>query len=201
MAKAALYCIYDPGVSGPLESFQEIARNIQEKGKISEFHIVDVSGNLDELRSKVNAGDIVVVLLTSGVTAYRPMLKTLLSNVRSRFSNLAIVEIIVDNVEYENTYITLPADYVPLRDRPDGDRAWAEIQRDIDQLIPEPVNPFKKYVTAALVVFVGLILITLVFLLLDRPKPDFSYRITDHYFITYRRHKTQCRAIFKVKFF
>lgn len=99
--------------------------------------------------------DLIVLLLTYGLESKRRDAISLLSNIRSKFQDSIIVEVIIDNIPFANDYITLPKSLRPIRDEL---AAWTEIEENLKQVLPQPPPPPPpSWLIVAIIIIVAVV--------------------------------------------
>jgi PKD repeat protein len=174
-----IYCVNESDAPQHVGRIQQIAQRFQEQGRISKFVSVNSAPGLSDLKNNIQASDLIIVLLTLALENKKIEIAQHLASLRGKLSNLIIIEIIVDNIQYENEYITLPADLIPIRDRNDMDQAWAGIEKNLDELIPRKQSiSWKKYLIPVLGAAAALLVIFVLLKLIGSgPEPLFSYKV------------------------
>ena len=203
MGKPTIYTIHQADAPQHVGRIQQIASRFEEQGRISKHVPLGAMSDLPKLQQEIQNGDVIIVLLTRDLEKNKNEIAQILSACKGKVQDLIVVEIIVDNIRYENEYITLPADLIPIRDRTDMDQAWDGIENNLQQLLPErKALPWKKFLIPALIAAAVILLIVfLPGMLGSKPEPAFSYRVLD--FQTGQLHKnvTECYVPCVVSFF
>ncbi len=153
-----------PQHTGELKS---ILQRMKSENRILDFSALDVSSNPESITFKTEDHQGIIVLLTNEIESVRTEIENLLRNVTQEKQNIKLIEIIVDNLPYHNSFISFPQDLMPIRSRVDMNLVWNGIEQDLHAMFPiakEPEievtpatdNRLKKYLKLA-----GLTLATL----------------------------------------
>lgn len=174
-----IYCIHASDAPQHLGKIQQFSQKLSEQKRIADFVPLAPEAANSSLSEKVQETDVIILLLTLGLGTKQKEIENLLSQLKTKLSNIIIAEIIIDNIQYENEYITLPTDLKPIRDRQDMDQAWLEVEKNLDDLIPKASpSSWKKYIKPIAAVIVIGLLIWLVPKLF-KSSLDFSFSIID----------------------
>jgi PKD repeat protein len=189
-----IYCIHSSDAAQHFGKIEQLTQKFREQNRASGFVQIDAEKVDEALLQKVEGQDLVVVLLTNGLEQKQAALGRILSQLKTKFPDLPIAEILIDNIQYEKEYITLPADLKPIRDRQDKEQVWAGIETTIEQLIPrsKPLPLKKVLIGVAAVLVIGLLVWALPKLLSSNLKPDFSIKIMDNKSADIISGKTYC---------
>lgn len=115
---------------------KEILQQLKAEHRISTFITWRLEDGFTSLREKVASGDLVLALLTQSLETRKEEIEQLLRNARAQTPDLEIAEIIVDNIPYENEFITFPPDLKPIRSREDMDAVWRDIAQNLRAMFP-----------------------------------------------------------------
>lgn len=180
-----VYCVHGGDAQQHLGKLQQLAQNFKQEQRIGDFIslLPDDAAGLLPGRLKVN--DLIVLLLTHGLEAKRKDITALLTEG-------IVAEIIIDNIPFENEYITLPKDLRPIRDAQNMDAAWNEMEENLKQLLPTRAVDWKKYL-----IYVVPIIAVLVALLIWRP---WEKNQTVDFKAAFTASSTQCEAPCTVTF-
>jgi len=151
------------------ETLRKILLELESEKRISGYTELSPDDDLSSVSENLQSEDLVLVLLTKAFEADKTKIENQLKTIKSGQPRVKVAEILIDNVVYDNEFITFPADLRPIRDREDMDGAWSEIGKSLKNMLPvkqgdeeteEPVsgNDWGKYLKIAGVV-VGLLLI------------------------------------------
>lgn len=175
-----IYCIHASDAPQHLGKIQQFSQKFSEQKRIADFVSLPPEEANSLLREKAQETDLIILLLTLGLVSKQKEIENLLSQLKTERPNIIIAEIIIDNIQYENEYITLPTDLKPIRNRDDMDQAWLGIEKNLDDLVPKPFSSWKKYIKPAAALVVAGLLIWLVAKVFDSgPEPDFSFTVRD----------------------
>ena len=81
----------------------------------------------------------IVVLLTNNIVDGKATLETLLKDIKKQQEDIKIIEILVDNVPYETSFIAFPTSLEPIRASENMDLVWQGILENLKKLFPKPV--------------------------------------------------------------
>jgi PKD repeat protein len=177
-----LYCIHSSDAGQHLGRIEQLAQKLRDQNRIAGLVTLAAENVDDGLAQKVERQDVIIVLLTAALEKFQGSLGPLLSRVKNKYANLPIAEILIDNIRYENAYITLPTDLRPIRDRENMDQIWLEVETNLNELIPKGRSVSKKkfLVPAIIVAVVGLIIWLVAKIPSDSsPEPDFTFTVRD----------------------
>lgn len=116
--------------TGELKS---ILSRMKAENRISDFNANDISISPDFKNENCQG---ILVMLTKDLGQRRNDIE---SSLKNNNSNIKLIEIIVDNLPYDNDFISLPNDLLPIRGRANMDLVWADIERDLQAMFPKPV--------------------------------------------------------------
>ena len=163
---------------------QEILQNLKTENRIDRFNRLGAEDDLSSLTETIRDDDLILIVLTLGLESQKERIESRLKTLKTR-----IAEIIVDNVAYDNAFITYPADLVPVRNREDMDATWRSIEQGLKEMLPvqedeERVHPiaWPKYLKIAGII---LLVITLAWTIPNiitgsGPEARFTYYIGEH---------------------
>jgi len=191
---ATIHCIHSSDAAQHFGKIEHLAQKFREQNRVSGFVPIAAEKVDEALLQNVEGQDLIVVLLTNGLEAKQAAIGKLLSQLKTKLPDVPIAEILIDNIQYEKEYITLPTDLKPIRDRQDKDQVWAGIETTLEQLIPKSAPfPLKKVlIGAAAVVVAGLLIWALPKLFSGDLEPDFSIKIMDNKSAEIISGKTYC---------
>jgi len=119
-----------------LGKINEILKRLKAVNRIGDFHSLDADNNLSSLNEKSESDDSMLVLLTNQLEPHRARIERKLNELQKIQPDIRIVEILVDNLRYNNRFITLPTDLRPIRSREDMDAAWRNIEQRLKDMFP-----------------------------------------------------------------
>lgn len=160
----AIYTIQASDAPQHTGKLQEILQNLKTENRIGSFTSVKPDEDLSSVTDIIQEEDLILVVLTNQLDSQREQIETELKALQAARSGVRIGEIIVDNVPYENEFITFPADLRNIRDREDKDTVWSNIDQSLKDMFPaekkpEPVPPmdWPKYLKISGII-IGVIL-------------------------------------------
>jgi PKD repeat protein len=149
------YCIHGADAPQHLGKIQQISHKFKQERRISDFIPVTTGDAVSSLAERFRKNDLIVLLLTHELEAKRMEITALLSQIKNKFPESIIVEIIIDNIPFVNDHITLPMDLKPIRNAQDMDGAWKGIEESLNQILPKPLD-WKKYLKYVIPLMVAL---------------------------------------------
>jgi len=156
-----VYCVYGTDAPQHLGKVQTLMSQFKADNRIEDFFPLEIDNAL-AISERFKANDIIVLLLTVELNKKRKDIASLIVNIESKFPGSIIVEIIIDNVPFENRYITLPQNLRPIRDVQDMDLAWNDIEARLKQILPayktQKKPQLSKYIKYLILIIVLLIL-------------------------------------------
>jgi PKD repeat protein len=192
MALPHIYCVHASDAPQHVTRLTETLETLKSEKRIEGFSITDAAEGTGPVE-KAGAGDLVIIVLTQKLEQRKKLLEDFFRDKTAR-SGVNVAEIIVDNIPYENEFITLPTDLMPIRSRDDMDTVWNNIAHNLRLMFPasqgEPTPPpdWRKY----LKYLIPLALLVLLFIWSpwdrSKPKADFT------------ADKTECEAPCTVSF-
>jgi PKD repeat protein len=157
MATPRLYCIHGADVPQHLGKIQQISQKFKQQQRITDFVPLSPEGAITVSPAKFTNNDLIVLLLSYDLEKKRKEITSLLLQIKAKFPDSTIAEIIIDNLPFVNDYVTLPRNLQPIRNVQNMDAAWREIEEDLDKLLPIARTDWKKYLKYAVPVVVALV--------------------------------------------
>lgn len=152
-----IYCIHSSDAPQHLSKIEELSQKFKQEQRITDFIPLFADDASPSLTQRFKKNDLIILLLTYGLEAKRKNITTLLSEVKVKFPESIIAEIIIDNIPFVNEYITLPKDLKPIRDAQNMEIAWGEIEENLKQMLPTTAVGWKNYLKYAVPIIVALI--------------------------------------------
>ncbi|HET8737044.1 MAG TPA: hypothetical protein VFM69_10635 [Pricia sp.] len=182
-----VYVIHAPDGDQHLGNVQNILELLKNERRIAAHAAMESDTVTAESLATIGTEDMVLMLLTDGITSNKVQIEEWLLKLRDKHSGVRVAEVIVDNIPYEEQFIAFPTDLEPIRSRGDMDRVWKKIGDGLRSILPveemEPTPPaWKKWVPYVLGILVlgGLIyLISQSGLMGKAPKAEFAYLVKD----------------------
>jgi PKD repeat protein len=177
-----VYCIHCSDAGQHLARIEQLAQKLRDQNRIAGLVSLVAEEVDDGFIQRVERQDLIIVLLTTALEKFQGRLGPLFSQVKNKYANLPIAEILIDNIRYENAYITLPTDLRPIRDRENMDQIWSEAEATLSDLIPkpQPISKRKFLIPAIVVAVVGLLIWLVPKISLNGdPEPDFNFTVRD----------------------
>jgi hypothetical protein len=143
-----------------------ILMRMKSENRISDLIVQDITlQSFTSPSPNENTGGI-IILLTHRVESAREEIEGSFMNLRLDMQKLKLIEIIVDNVPYNNHFISFPQDLKPIRSRDDMNLVWQGIEQDLQVIFPvatipqvEPPRPVQR---ARYLKLIGLAVLTAV---------------------------------------
>ena len=153
-----------------LEKINEIFQNLKSEDRIGEFHSLNIVKDLSTLNEKSGDNDLMLILLSNQLEPLRVRIESKFNELQNIKPGIRIAEILVDNLRYDNRFITLPTDLKPIRSREDMDAVWNNIEQKLKKMFPvaSPPQNEKRYLKYAFPALAFVLLVVLVILILPR---------------------------------
>jgi Protein of unknown function (DUF2500) len=135
-ALPTIYIIRATDALQPTATLQEILRKLKMETRISDFVTLDIDDGISSLMNNMKDGDLILILLTYELESQKARTGNNFSAFKTNRSGVTVAEIIIDNIPYENIFITFPADLRPIRDRADMNAAWSTIEQSLKGMFP-----------------------------------------------------------------
>lgn len=138
-----IYLIHAADAPQHLAKLIDILKVLKAERRIGDFFTSEGHADLASFAEQVKNEDLILTLLTHDLEHKKTKIESILRQ-KARTEEKRIVEIIVDNIPYENEFITLPTDLKPIRNRGDMDAVWNNIGEklklmfQVQQTSPEP---------------------------------------------------------------
>jgi len=150
------------------ERLRKILQEMQTEDRIGGFTVLKPVEDLSTLAGSVNYEEMILILLTDGLEAQRAMIESKVKDLSRKMPGLRVAEILVDNIVYDNEFITFPDDLHPIRNREDMDEAWDSIASSLRDMFPvnqkkkkEPFPLWILFVVLGVLLFGGILIFTL----------------------------------------
>ncbi len=115
---------------------RKILQKLKTENRIRGFTPLDPDEDLSSVSDSLQKDDMILLLLTHELEEKREQVKKRVTALKSDQPGLKVAEILVDNLIYDNDYITFPTDLKPIRDREDMDEAWNSIGKSLRDMFP-----------------------------------------------------------------
>lgn len=115
---------------------REILQTLKKEKRVENFTVLSIDEDLFTRMKDIGGESLLLIVLTSQISPRKEQLEQTIKTLKEKHPGIKIAEIIVDNVPYENEFITFPVDLRPIRDRMDMDAAWDGIERGLKELFP-----------------------------------------------------------------
>ena len=158
-----VYCIHGSDAPQHLGKLQALMSQFETEKRVEDFIPLEIENELALLTERFKADDVIVLFLTAETDRKRKDISNLLSNIKSKFLGSVIVEIIIDNVYFDDKHLTLPKNLRPIRDVQDMDLTWNDIEEHLKQILPahktQKNQQLSKYLKYAIIIVLLLILL------------------------------------------
>ncbi len=155
----SIYLIHASDVPQHLGKLTEILQTLKAEQRVTSFVIL----RPDDPLTRVQDNDLVLIMLTQAIEPDKAALENELKLMRENLWELKIAEIIVDQIPYDNEFITFPSDLKYIRGRDDMDAVWKDIEESLKDMFPviarDHWKKYLKYVVLALVIIVMALLV------------------------------------------
>jgi hypothetical protein len=131
-----IHLIHASDASQHMDKINEIFQNLKAENRIGDFHSLNAVNDLSTLNEKSEDGDLMLILLSNQLEPQRVRIESKFNELRNIQPDIRIVEILVDNLRYDNRFITLPTDLKPIHSREDTDAAWKNIEQNLKDMLP-----------------------------------------------------------------
>jgi len=115
---------------------RKILQKLKTENRTSGFTALRPDDDLSSVSNTLKMEDMILILLTNELEGERKPIKNRVRALKSEQPGLRVAEILVDNLIYDNDFITFPTDLKPIRDRNDMDEAWSSIGKSLRDLFP-----------------------------------------------------------------
>lgn len=134
-----IYTVRASDAVQPAATLQEILQKLKMETRIADFMMLEIEDSQLSPLDNMEDGDLLLILLTYQLQSERTENK--FDAFKTNRSRVTVAEIIIDNVPYENSFITFPADFRPIRDRDDMAAAWTSIEQSLKDMFPAKTEP------------------------------------------------------------
>lgn len=113
------------------DKIQLILQNLKIENRIEDINVLDAEGDLSSFTENIKEEDLILIVLTDQLESQKERIENFVKPLQVR-----VAEIIVDNVVYDNDFITLPADLRPICNRDDKEAVWSGIEQNLKDMFP-----------------------------------------------------------------
>ncbi|CAN5332694.1 hypothetical protein BH23BAC1_BH23BAC1_17900 [soil metagenome] len=131
-----VYIIHASDAPQHLGKLKEILFTLKTENRISSITSLDQDYDFSAFNEKIEDGDLVITLLTNQLEPQKLRIENSLGALKVKRPEIKVAEIIVDNLTYDNDYITFPSDLKPIRSREDMDSVWSGIEISLKDMFP-----------------------------------------------------------------
>ncbi|CAN5332930.1 hypothetical protein BH23BAC1_BH23BAC1_17920 [soil metagenome] len=153
---STVYIIHASDAPQHLGKLKEILFKLKTENRIGSINSLDEDYDFSAINEKIKDGDLVITLLTDQLEPQKLRIENRLGALKIKRPEIKVAEIIVDNLTYDNDYITFPSDLKPIRSREDMDSVWSGIEKSLKDMFPSktiteprPVTNWPKYLKIA----------------------------------------------------
>ncbi len=119
-----------------LGKIKEILEGFKKENRIAD-HVEWASEKTNEASfQSVKPQDMIILLLTEGISSQKVKLEQQMLQLKKDQPQTTIVEIIINNLAYEKTFIPLPTNLRPINDRTYLNTVWEEIGKSLRDMLP-----------------------------------------------------------------
>lgn len=115
---------------------REILLDLKSESRIEDYKLLDIEEGLSKLTDQVKEEDLILIVLTNQLETHKEQIENRFRALKSRLPGARVAEILVDNIVYDNEFITFPADLRPIRNCEDMDGAWSSIEESLKDMFP-----------------------------------------------------------------
>lgn len=125
---------------------QEILQEMQAENRIRDFKILDEKRDFSSFSDKLREEDMVILVLTHQLESDKTKIENSFKVIKEKHPDIRIVEILLDNIIYDNSFITFPMDLRPINIRDNVDTAWNDIEQNLKTMLSrvEQDSPDQK---------------------------------------------------------
>lgn len=113
------------------DKIQLILQNLKIENRIEDINVLEAEGDLSSITENIKEEDLILIVLTDQLETQKERIENFVKPLQVR-----VAEIIVDNVVYDNDFITLPADLRPICNRDDKEAVWRGIEQNLKDMFP-----------------------------------------------------------------
>lgn len=99
--------------------------------RVKNYSMVDANDDLPVITQDLNKDDLILIILTNQLESQKKKIENLVKPLQAR-----VVEIIANNVVYDNEFITFPSDLRPICERDDKEAVWSRIEQSLKDILP-----------------------------------------------------------------
>lgn len=195
----SVYLIYGSDAPQHSTKMKEILLELVKENRIKAFKTLESKTEWLLPSEEFVERDLIIVLLTDQIAEYHVAGTRGLKELQAKNKQLKVMEIIVDSVPYDDSFIIAPITTEPIRKSPQIDEIWAGIKKDLFVMFPAPepeIEPrpgdykkYVKYIVAAVVL--GLTIFGIAKLVNSKPEVSFGYDVRD-LTMTEKKDTTEC---------
>lgn len=137
-----IHLIHAKDAPDSLGRLKEILNNLKAEHRINKHVSIDAESSIS-LSGQVQEEDMILLVLSKALESQKENIEKELQKLKQQHPGLKVAEIILDNIPYENEFITFPADLKPIRNREDTEVVWDSIAQSLRDIFPvqeEEVN-------------------------------------------------------------
>ncbi len=173
-----IYFIHAADASQHVATLEAILKNLKEEHRIADaVRLKETPWTLPE--GLLQPKDMVILLLTEGLSPLVEGIEEDLGKAGPGLPDLRMMEILVDNVPYNNNLLVFPRDTEPIRGREDMDAEWKDIGANLREFYPVTASPGKLKINKKWIYTGAAVIVAAVVFFLLRPKAKFVYEVRD----------------------
>jgi len=132
----SVYIIRASDALQPAARFQKIFQKLKAESRIADFTILAADDDLSPIRDNVAEEDLILLVLTNQFEVQKQRIENVIGAHKTGRIESRIAEVIVDNIPYDNAFITFPVDLRPIRHRLDNEAMWNGMVQGLKDLFP-----------------------------------------------------------------
>ncbi|HTE30836.1 MAG TPA: PKD domain-containing protein, partial [Chryseolinea sp.] len=127
--------IYASDALEQLEALKNILEKFKAERRISDYTLIADVDQFVSSQYKVKANDTLITLLTLKL-ARLDEIRSISKQLKVSWPEIKVFEIIVDQLPYDNKFVTFPPDLAPIRGRNDMVSVWSDIEKTLRSMLP-----------------------------------------------------------------
>ena len=132
-----IYTIQASDAPQHTDRLRKILQGMKTEKRIRGHTVFNLDDDLSTLSHLVREQDMILLPLTNQIEPKRDEIGKKIRELISGKPGLRVAEVLVDNMVYDNDFITFPADLRPIRNREDMDSAWDGIAKSLKNMFPQ----------------------------------------------------------------
>lgn len=132
----AIYTIEASDAPQQTDRLREILQNLETENRVRGFTVLGAEDELSSITDNMGEEDLILIVLSRQLEEHKKRIENRFKALKSRMPGVRVAEILVDNIVYDNEFITFPTDLRPIRNREDMDDAWSSIKMSLNDMFP-----------------------------------------------------------------